>query len=61
MLTHGDFCLPNLFADHDRFSGFIDIGKMAPADRWRDIAILIRTLHHNFNGGYGGPAVYPWF
>ena len=61
VLTHGDFCLPNIFFVGGRLSGFIDTGKMGPADRWQDIAILIRTLHHNFNGVYGGPAVFPEF
>ena len=31
-------------------SGFIDNGKMGPADRWQDIAIAIRSLKHNFDG-----------
>lgn len=61
VLTHGDYCLPNIFAKDGRVTGFIDIGRMGPADRWQDIAILIRTLHHNFNGYYGGPAVFPQF
>lgn len=28
VLTHGDFCLPNVFIDNDKISGFIDFGKM---------------------------------
>ncbi len=50
VLTHGDFCLPNIFANEDRLSGFIDIGKMGPADRWQDVAIALRSLKHNFDG-----------
>lgn len=50
VLTHGDYCLPNLFADGGKFSSFIDLGKMGPADRWQDIAIAIRSLDHNFDG-----------
>ena len=52
VLTHGDFCLPNIFADGNTVSGFIDLGKMGPADRWQDIAIAIRSLDHNFDGRY---------
>ena len=44
VLTHGDFCLNNVFAKGNDLGGFIDIGKMGPADRWQDIAILLRDL-----------------
>ena len=27
VLTHGDFCLPNLFTDGKHFTGFIDLGS----------------------------------
>ena len=52
VLTHGDYCLPNIFAKGDCISGFIDLGKAGPADRWQDIAIAIRSLDHNFDGRY---------
>lgn len=52
VLTHGDYCLPNIFAKGDCISGFIDLGKAGPADRWQDIAIAIRSLAHNFDGRY---------
>ena len=52
VLTHGDFCLPNVLAEHDHISGFIDLGKMGPADRWQDLAIVLRSLRHNFAGKY---------
>ena len=41
-----------IFADGNTVSGFIDLGKMGPADRWQDIAIAIRSLGHNFDGRY---------
>ncbi len=52
VLTHGDYCLPNIFARGNSISGFIDLGKAGPADRWQDIAIAIRSLDHNFDGRY---------
>lgn len=53
VVTHGDYCLPNLFGHRGQLLGFIDLGKAGPADRWQDIAIAQRSLHHNFTGSYG--------
>ena len=59
VLTHLDYCLPNIFAQGKNISGFIDLGKMGPADRWQDIAIAIRSLDHNFDGRYShGRRIY---
>lgn len=58
VLSHGDFCLPNLFARGDEVTGFIDLGKMGVADRWQDVAICYRSLKHNFDGKYNGGASY---
>ena len=55
VLTHGDLCLPNIFADGNEITGLIDLGKMGPADRWQDIAIAIRSLKSNFYGAYSNP------
>ena len=61
VLTHGDCCLPNLFAENGHISGLIDLGKMGPADRWQDVAICLRSLRANFTGRYGGEYLYPDF
>lgn len=58
VLTHGDFCLPNLFVNEGKICGFIDLGKMGPADRWQDIAIVLRSLKSNFSGEYNGRKAY---
>ncbi|MBQ6933207.1 MAG: aminoglycoside 3'-phosphotransferase [Clostridia bacterium] len=52
VLSHGDFCLPNIFIDNDKLAGFIDIGRMGIADRWNDIAICWRSLKDNYIGKY---------
>ena len=52
VFTHGDYCLPNIFVTGSKINGFIDIGKMGPADRWQDVAIAIRSLTANFAGRY---------
>lgn len=54
VLCHGDFCLPNIFLEEEKVSGFIDLGKMAVGDKWNDIALCYRSLKHNFTGVYGG-------
>ena len=57
VVTHGDFCLPNLFTDGERFTGFIDVGRVGAGDRWMDLALGWRSLKHNSDGHYG--KIYP--
>ena len=52
-VTHGDFCLPNLFTDGKRFAGMIDVGRAGAGDRWADLALGWRSLKHNSDGHYG--------
>lgn len=47
VVTHGDFCLPNLIADDTRFSGFIDLGSAGIADRHQDIVLCLKSLERN--------------
>ena len=54
VLSHGDYCLPNIFAKEDAFCGFVDVGRMGIADKWQDIALCYRSLAHNFAGKYNG-------
>ena len=60
VLSHGDFCLPNIFFENGKLSGLIDLGRSGVADRWVDIAICYRSLRDNYSGVYGGRA-YPDF
>ena len=59
VLSHGDFCLPNIYIENDKFT-FIDLGKTGIADKWCDIALCYRSLKHNYSGKYGGKK-YPGF
>ena len=59
VLSHGDFCLPNVFVQAGRLSGLIDLGRAGVADRWQDIALCFRSLRDNAKGRFG-PA-YPGF
>ena len=60
VLSHGDFCLPNVFIDGGHISGFVDLGDCGIADRYRDIALCWQSLKSNFDGTFGGN-VYPGF
>jgi len=54
VLSHGDFCLPNVFFEGENLSGLIDLGDLGVADKYQDIALCHRSLKHNFNGSFGG-------
>ena len=58
VLSHGDFCLPNILFENGKISGFIDIGDSGAGDKWKDIALCYRSLKHNSDGKFGG-AKYP--
>lgn len=54
VLSHGDYCLPNIFLEDEHIKGYIDLGKTGISDKWNDIALCYRSLKHNFDGTYGG-------
>lgn len=60
VLSHGDYCLPNIIVKDNKINGFIDLGMTGIADKWQDIALCYRSLEHNFLGKYGGK-VYSGF
>ncbi len=55
VLSHGDYCLPNVFFQEDSVSGFLDLGRCGVGDKWFDIALCYRSLQNNFSGLYGRP------
>lgn len=52
VLSHGDYCLPNVFGVRDEVTGYIDVGKTGISDKWCDIALCYRSLSHNYSGRY---------
>ena len=46
VVCHGDLCLDNVLVDPDSLAvvGVLDVGRLGVADRWRDLAVLLRSL-----------------
>ncbi len=53
VFSHGDLSLPNLFFEDGQLTGLIDLGDAGTGDRWRDIAICLRSFKHNLEGRHG--------
>ncbi len=52
VMTHGDFCLPNIFFGNNELTGLIDLGRSGVADKWQDIALCIRSTKYNLGDKY---------
>lgn len=52
VVTHGDACLPNFLLEDGRVTGYVDVGAMGVADRWRDIAVCLWSLGRNLGRGW---------
>jgi kanamycin kinase len=39
VVCHGDYCPPNVMIIEGKVTGYVDLGELGAADRWRDIAI----------------------
>jgi aminoglycoside phosphotransferase len=48
VFTHGDYCAPNVILENGNLSGFVDWGNAGLADRFHDLALLSRSVCHNF-------------
>ncbi|MBQ2050415.1 MAG: tRNA (guanosine(37)-N1)-methyltransferase TrmD [Spirochaetales bacterium] len=47
VLSHGDFCLPNILADNSTITGYLDWGYCTVAPRQADIDTCIESLENN--------------
>ncbi|MFD6284764.1 APH(3'') family aminoglycoside O-phosphotransferase [Streptomyces sp. NPDC060205] len=50
VVCHGDLCLPNIILDPRTLdvSGFIDLGRLGPADRHADLALLLANARETW-------------
>lgn len=50
VLCHGDLCLPNIILDPRTLdvSGFVDLGRLGPADRYADLALLLTNARETW-------------
>ncbi|CAF1409913.1 unnamed protein product [Didymodactylos carnosus] len=53
VLTHGDYCLPNVLIDLQKnvVDGFVDLGQVGICDRLWDFALVKTSLERNFGNG----------
>ncbi len=52
VLSHGDFCLPNILADNRGITGFLDLGYCTVTDRKADVDSCLWSLDENLVGRY---------
>ena len=57
VVTHGDYCAPNVFIDPVTlsFSGVLDVGGLGLGDPYVDVALIVKSLSGELNPQYGGP------
>lgn len=48
VFIHGDYCFPNVIALNGEFNGLIDMDNAGVGDKYRDIALALRSIEHNF-------------
>jgi kanamycin kinase len=51
VVCHGDYCPPNILVSADAVTGFVDLGELAVADRWWDLAVATWSVTWNFGPG----------
>ena len=52
VVCHGDYCLPNVLIENGEVTGFLDLGELGVADRWRDLAVATWSVTWNVGPGW---------
>jgi kanamycin kinase len=54
VVCHGDYCAPNVLLDGAEVAGYVDLGEVGVAERWRDLAVATWSITWNLGPGYEG-------
>lgn len=52
VLTHGDYCLPNVLVEDGGLSGLVDVGRTGLGNPEVDLAAGVWTLQYNYGKGF---------
>jgi kanamycin kinase len=52
VVCHGDYCFPNVLVEGDEVTAYLDLGELAVADRWWDLAVASWSTTWNVGTGY---------
>lgn len=52
VVCHGDYCFPNVLVEEDAVTGYLDLGELAVADRWWDVAVGSWSTTWNVGPGW---------
>lgn len=52
VLCHGDYCFPNVLIEGDDVTAYLDLGELAVADRWWDVAVASWSTTWNIGPGW---------
>jgi kanamycin kinase len=52
VVCHGDYCLPNVMISGGEVTGFLGLGELCVADRWRDLAVATWSVTWNLGPGF---------
>jgi aminoglycoside phosphotransferase len=55
VITHGDYCLPNVLIHNHKVSGFIDLGYFGFGDPYRDFIAAQYSVRRNLGEGWIAP------
>lgn len=48
VFIHGDYCSDNIIIKNNKLNGIIDVGRGGIGDKYKDIALAVRSIRHDF-------------
>ncbi|MDP8960109.1 MAG: phosphotransferase [Actinomycetota bacterium] len=52
VVCHGDYCFPNVLIEDGAVTGYVDVGELAVADPWLDLAVASWSTTWNVGPGW---------